>query len=140
MAMLPNVFVADDVVDDNAIIATGWYEAEITKSMLKETKAKDGKFLSLGFRIINGPSEGRMIWTNLNLINKNPIAVQIAQRNLASICKAVGKDSIEDSTELHGVPIGIMIDVQTGDAKYPDRNNVTNYCAISDIPEESPFE
>ena len=49
MAMLPSVFNTDDHEEMTGFepLPVGVYLAEIVKSELKDTKAKDGKYLSL---------------------------------------------------------------------------------------------
>ena len=59
----------------------------------------------------NAPLEGRHVYDQLNLINPNPTAEEIAQRTLAAICHAVGKLQISDSEELHFLPVMVKVAV-----------------------------
>ena len=84
-------------------------------SQMKPTKDTTGQFLECEFTILEGEHKGRRIWTRLNLVNKNPQAVDIAERELAAICKAVGKPRPNDSVELHNIPM--LLDIGYEPAK-----------------------
>lgn len=114
----------------------GWYTAMITESESKGTKAGDGTYLSLTFEIEDEAYKGRKVWANLNLDNPNPKAVEIAQRNLADICRAVGVMQPRESEELHYKPLGIYL-VQkefNGETK----NEVKGFRALKGAPASPP--
>ncbi|MBF6949467.1 DUF669 domain-containing protein, partial [Acinetobacter baumannii] len=50
---------------DFAPIPVGTYIAQINRSEIKSTKAGTGSYLSLGFQIVEGEYEGRMIFQNI---------------------------------------------------------------------------
>lgn len=130
MAMLPNVFRAEDNRGSGFDpLPAGWYEAEVTKSEIKPTKS-GGQMLSVAFKIIEGEFAKRVVYANYNLVNANPQAVEIAKRELAALCDAAGIDEIEDSAELHGIPIQIKLKIEEGNAQYPDRNAVSGYKSV----------
>ena len=54
--------------------------------------------------------------------NPNPTAVQIAQQQLAAICKAIGITTPDDSSELHDAPMVLTV----GHKKRPDNGEMTN--------------
>lgn len=80
------------------------YLLMITNSEMKPTKAGTGEYLVLYFDILTPEFTGRKLTVNLNLNNPNAQAVDIANRELGAICRAVGKIVIQDSSELHGIP------------------------------------
>ena len=134
MAMLPNVFKAEESTSSYEPIPAGWYEAEVAKSEMKDTKS-GGKMLSVQFRILEGEHEKRIVYANFNLVNPNPTAVEIAQRELGNLVHACGLDEIEDSTEIHGIPIAIRVKIQDGTPAYPEpRNAIAVYKPLSEIP------
>ena len=67
-------------------------------------------------------------YINFNLDNPNPKAVEIANKELATICRAVGLVSVEDSDELHGLPMECKAAIESG-GDYPDKNVIKNYSA-----------
>jgi len=114
MALLPSAFntKGKEEMGDFTAIPAGEYIAKIVKSEMKLTKKAEeendpslGQMLSLQFEIIGPEQKGRMFFRNLNLVNQNEVAVQIAEKELTSICKAVGLVAIQDSAELHGKPM-----------------------------------
>lgn len=106
MAQLGITFDSSTVPEgsDYSPLPVGDYRVEIIASELRATKAGDGQYLLLEMQILDGDYSGRRIWDRLNLWNSNSTTVEIAQRTLASICRAVGVPSINDSEELHQRP------------------------------------
>lgn len=107
---------------DFEALPAGKYVAMITESELKPTKSGAGNYLQLTFEILEGPYKGRIIWSRLNLNNPNATTVQIAQRELSSICRAVGVMTPGDSAELHNLPLEILVKCKKRD----DNGDVTN--------------
>ena len=88
----------------NALPA-GSYPVIITASQIKPTKNVDGEYLELTLEVQGGEFQGRKLFDRLNLWNKNPTAVEIAQRQLSALCHAVGVLQLGDSEELHNKPV-----------------------------------
>jgi len=148
MAQLPGVFKPSEKEDSSfSALPAGWYLAKITKSEMKKTKAGDGQYLKLAFVIIGGKYDKRMVWVNLNLVNKSETAVRIAESDLKKICEALGIAELEDSADLHGQPLAIKLSVKAATAQYPEGNDIKDYADESSAPEddgeaegENPFE
>lgn len=102
-------------------VPAGQYVAIATASQFKPTKNGQGEFLQFDFEVIDGEFKGRKLWARLNLRNKNATAVDIAQRELGAICRAVGIIKPNDSAELHNKPIMLTVDVELD-----DRNRQSN--------------
>lgn len=138
MALLPDVFVPDDAEDNPfGVLDAGWYEAEIVKSEMKTTNDKEGKYLSLTFKITEGEKVGRLIFANLNLVNKSDVAVKIARSDLKKICKAVGLEGdLEDSVDLHNIPLKVLVSVKPANANWPEKNELKDYREASFDPED----
>jgi len=116
-------------------IPSGWYNAQIVGSEMKPTSAGDGAFLALEIQVMDGPYAGRKVYDRLNLQNKNPVAVEIAYKQLSAICHAVNVIQVQDSQQLHGRPLQVKVSLRpasTGeDGKSYDANNeVKGYKAI----------
>ena len=90
-------------------IPAGKYLAVITRSDKIETKDKKGQFLFLEFEIVEGDYKNRKLWSRLNINNKNPETVRIANADLAAICRAVNVMQPRDSSELHNLPLTIVV-------------------------------
>jgi len=138
MALLPDVFIPEEAQDNPfAPIPAGWYTAEITKSELKTTNDKTGKYIALTFRVVEGEHEGRLVFTNLNIVNKSDTAVKLARADLKAICGAVGIDGeLEDTEDLHNIPLAIKVSVKAETAQWPAKNEIKSYKPESDIEVE----
>ena len=136
MAMLNFSTNGQEEMDDYSVIPQGDYNAQIVKSEIKPTKNGDGKRLNFQFKILDGKFKGRIIFVGLNIENPNPIAVEISMKELTSICKSVGLEDIEDSTELHGQPLQIKVAVKPPQGNYPEQNVIKKYSPYTgDAPE-----
>lgn len=91
-------------------IPAGEYVAVIEADERKTANSGNGDYLALTLQIVDGKYAGRKIWHNLNLWNSNEQAATISQRQLRSICDAVGiRTQLKDSGELHGKPMTIVV-------------------------------
>jgi len=134
MATLPSAFDSnqhDDMQGAFDPIPADTYQAQITGSSVEDTKAKNGKYIKLEFTILSGEYKGRKIWTNLNIINPNPVAVEIAQKELATLCRACGKPVIQDTQEIHGVPFNMKVKITPAKGDWPAGNAPCGYESLS---------
>tara|TARA_R100001530_G_scaffold36149_1_gene28133 strand:+ start:5648 stop:6181 length:534 start_codon:yes stop_codon:yes gene_type:complete len=126
-------------------IPAAQYVAMITDSDKRDTRDEtlfmfNGEkvrawYLKLTFEIIDGPYKGRLVWTNLNLVNKNPKAVEIANRNLASICRSVHHlTPLDDSQALHNKPLKIKVTIREAQNGYDASNEIKGYSPAADAP------
>lgn len=123
MAHLGMTFDANDV-EPNApfeVIPPGDYRAQIVQSEMRPTSAGTGQYLWLELEIIDGASQGRRLWDQLNLVNPNAQAVEIAQKTLSAICHATGQLTVTDSEQLHMKPLIVAVKVQPAG---PDKHGV----------------
>lgn len=147
MAQLPDVFNAKDSEKMGGFdpIPAGWYLAEIVKSEMKDTAAGTGKYLTCQLKVVEGEHKGRYLFNLMNLVNQSQEAVEIAQKELASICEACEIDELADSTELHGITMAVRVTIKSGDANWAPKNEIKAYKLESEMPEtdeadDSPFE
>lgn len=130
-------FNPDDVPEGERsfeLMPPGMYSAQIIDSDLVATKTGSGQILKLTFEIIEGPCARRRVWANLNIVNANAQAQEIAQRDLKHICAAVGHQGmLEDSNQLHFKPLKIRLAVKP-DPQWGDKNEIKAYQAMSGRP------
>ena len=124
-----NGFDANPVepADDLEPIPAGKYVAVITDSEMKPTKAGTEIIFSLTFQIVEGEYANRLLWVRLNLDNPNATAVEIARRELSSICRSVGVLVPTDSTDLHNLPCVIHVRVKRRNDTGELQNEVKGY-------------
>ena len=80
----------------------GKYAVEITNADVKPTKGGDGHYVQVEFTAINGAMERRKHWERYNISNPNQTAEEIAKRNFAALCLAVGVPQLQDTDQLIG--------------------------------------
>lgn len=132
MAFLGNTFDANNVEPNtpSEIIPAGKYLMQIVNSEMRETK-KGGQMLWLELAIQDGQFANRRCFDRLNLINDNPKAVEIAQRSLSAICRAVGKMTVSDSEMLHHISMLVTVKVKAAEGQYGPQNEIGGYEAAS---------
>lgn len=141
MAQLPSAFNTannNEKMSDFSAMPAGKYPAVIVKSEYKKNKAKNGNYLDLQHKVIDGEHKGRVFFNKLNLDNVNPTAVQIANKTLNSICEACGKVGVLDSDELHGIPMLVTLKLKAATAAYPASNDVGFYEKYTGTAEAGP--
>ncbi|MGI6354000.1 MAG: DUF669 domain-containing protein [Lentisphaeria bacterium] len=79
----------------------GMYEAVITDSDVKPTRAGNGSYIQLEFEVVSGEHAGRRLWGRYNVENTNREAVEIGRAQFAAVCQAVGVPNPRDTAELH---------------------------------------
>lgn len=107
----------------------GTYKAVITDSEMRATRAGTGHYLNFTWEITSGEHKGRKVWANYNVDNPNEKAVEIAKRDLASVCTAMGKDGFADSQDLHFHEIEVLVKVREASNGYPASNEIRGYSA-----------
>lgn len=113
-------------MDERDALPAGEYIAAMVKSEKKDARKQGNAYINCEFEVTDGEFSGRRFWTMLNLWNSNSEAVEIAQRELNSICHATGKLRVNDTEELHGIPMRVKLKVQN-DEQYGPQNRVTGY-------------
>jgi hypothetical protein len=108
-------------------LPAGWYKAVFTASEEKPTKAQTGSYLQLTAEVIEGEHHGRKLIERLNLNNPNSTAVEIAQRTLSGICRAIGVMTPRDSSDLHDKPFMVKVAVKPGSGEYGPNNEIKSY-------------
>ena len=124
-----NGFDANTVepADELEPIPAGKYIAVITDSEMKPTKSGSGNYLQLTFQIVEGEYANRLLWVRLNLDNPNATAVDIARRELSSICRSVGVLVPTDSVDLHNLPCCIHVRVKRRNDTGELQNEIKGY-------------
>ena len=106
-------------------IPSGTYEAVVTASEMKATKNGLGMGINLTFEILSdGPAKGRKVFAWINYEHPKVEAQRIGREELASLCKAVGVTDLDDTVQLHNLPLLVTIGLDKND---PTRNVVKAY-------------
>lgn len=107
-------------------MAAGFYPMMITDSEMKDSKS-GGQYLKLTIEVCDGKMKGRKVFSNLNLVNSNQQAVDIARRDLSAICHAVNVLTPQDTQELHYKPFVGKVKVSPAQNGYDASNDMAGY-------------
>ena len=137
MAQLGATFDATTVEPNKPFepVPPGQYLAQIVNSEMRPTKDGTGQYLWLELDVLEGAFAGRKLFDRLNLVNANPTTVEIAQRTLSAICHAVGKMQVDDSEQLHLIPLIVDVKVQPPKNGY-DASNSMRYLPLTQAPSQ----
>lgn len=113
-------------------VPAGWYNVMMDESDLKPTKDGAGTYLQARFNVMDGQYRGRKLFARLNIRNSNAQAQEIALRQLSAIGHAVGVLHIQDSQQLHGLPLKVKVKIRKGDDNYEDQNEIISYKNINE--------
>lgn len=113
-------------------IPAGWYNAQIDESEMKPTKDGTGTYLQLRFSVVEGQYANRKVYARLNLRNSNPVAQEIAYGELSAICHATGVMQLQDSQQLHGIPMKIKVKLRAASGDYDASNEIGSYKHINE--------
>lgn len=111
-------------------LPNGTYQLEIEASDVVPTKSGSGTVLKTTNVVIAPEAyKGRKLFTQYNLENSNAQAQEIGQRQFASLCRAIGVDSVSDSEELHfrAFTAKIGLGKPSKDGQYPARAEIKSY-------------
>lgn len=108
------------------VLPKGKYLCMAVDSVIKPTKNGSGDYLEITFEVLDGNGKGRKIWERLNIRNSNKKAEEISQRQLSALCRAVGVMNLQDTTQLHNIPVMLNVDIETREG-YSPQNRVKGY-------------
>lgn len=122
-------FQADPNMPTNSyeLLPKGDYLCMAIASELKPNSKRTGDYLQITFEVLDGPSKGRKIWDRLNIRNANKTAEKIALEALNNLCVATGVMALNDSDQLHNIPVILKVDIEAGRDGYDDQNRVKGY-------------
>jgi hypothetical protein len=134
-------FNANDVPETAPIssgpIPEGDYEVEIDDTEEKSNKAGTGRYLQVTFKIASGDHQGRKLWARLNLDNPSEKAVEIARRDLAAICRAVGLVQPKTITQFIGRKLIVTVAHKGNDPTYGPSAEIVRYHAAGEAPKKA---
>lgn len=129
-------FDASQVQPDSGVqdpVPAGWYNTVIDQSELKPTKDATGHYLEIRHNIIDGAHAGKKIYGRLNLRNANPTAQEIGYKQLSAVCHAVGVLQVQDSAQLHNIPLKIKVKLRAASGDYEASNEIVSWKNINEV-------
>ena len=117
------------VTNSYELLPKGDYLCMAIASEIKPNNKRTGDYLQITFEVLDGPAKGRKIWDRLNIRNANKTAEKIALESLNNLCVATGVMALNDSDQLHNIPVVLKVDIEAGRDGYDDQNRVKGYVA-----------
>lgn len=125
-------------------LPAGWYNVMIDESGKKPTSDGQGAYLETRYNVLDGQHAGRKLFSRFNTENNSPKAVEIAYKQLSALCHATGVLVVQDSQQLHGIPLKIKValrDARTDQAtgkSYEASNEVKAWKNINEPIDAAP--
>lgn len=106
----------------------GWYAMIIDETEVCQSKKNQANsYLKVRFKVQGGTHNGRVIFENLNLWNANQIAVDIAEKSMSAICHSTGVIQVNNSEQLHGIPMAVKLKLSPAQGIYDPSNDIKGY-------------
>lgn len=114
------------VVPVISLVAIGMYLASIEVSISKNTKAGDGKIVSVMFRIIGPSYAGAVIYHNFLIESKtHPGAAYYGVQSFMELLDSLGLPPDTDSDDIVGRKVCINVDIKDGNRG--PQNTITGF-------------
>jgi len=108
-------------------LPAGTYEAVVSNSESRPMKSGNGMGFNFEFEILSGNCKGRKVFSWITFEHRSsPQAQQIGREQLSALCHAVGVTQLNDTVQLHNLPLLIVLGIDKND---PTRNIVKTYKA-----------
>lgn len=137
MANLGQVFNKGNYSEPVNTIPEGEYLVHVVSSELKENSKGTGSLINFKFEVIEGEHKGFALWDYMNIIHTNPRAQAMGQKKLMNLQDACGfEEGVEDTVELHGIPVVGNVITKPADGKYPESSSIKTFMPESEyVPE-----
>lgn len=93
-------------------LPAGWYNVMIDQSEQKPTSDGQGAYLEARYNVLDGAHAGRKLFSRFNIRNNSAKAQEIAWAQLSAVCHATGVLLVQDSQQLHGIPLKIKVSLR----------------------------
>ena len=113
-------------------VPAGWYIVSVDESELKPTSDGLGARLAVRFSILEGQFANRKIYTGFNIRNANPVAQEIAFKQLSALAHAVGVLQVQDSQQLHNIPLKVRVKIRPPKDGYDAQNDITAFKNVNE--------
>jgi hypothetical protein len=109
------------------LLPKGRYVVVCDNSEVKPTKKGTGHILVLTFIVQEGEYKRKKIYDYINIQNENVVCQRIGQQHLAAFCHAVGISHLDNSAQLHGIPIEVEVSIQEAKDGWDAKNVIKGF-------------
>lgn len=118
-----------------APIPVGDYTLQVNATELKQTRDGSGQFIKVEFSVVAPSHQGRKLFTNFNIYNRNPEAERIGRSQFKAFNDACGIPPVQDTDELCGHVVLAHVTIEkdkTG--RYDDQNRLSKFRRAESAP------
>lgn len=108
-------------------VPKGEYKLKAVESEEFDTRAGDGTYIKVKFKIVDGKYDGRVIFNNFNTNNPSDDAQRIGRGQIYAWRVACGKPDADDTDQLIEVPFFGYVDIEPGKPGYSDQNRIRRF-------------
>lgn len=124
------------------VVEEGKYILEIVRTQRKRSnswqKEGDTENLMISWRIVEGPNKGRYVFDYLGLWNTDAEKQEWAENDFSRIMAACGKQQIQNTAELNGIPVKATVKVRPKNKEY-SASNYTKYWKQHVVRNDAPM-
>jgi hypothetical protein len=108
-------------------VPQGMYNARIVNSAMRPTQSGNGEYLEFWLKITDGSQSGRLLPDRFNVKNPNQKTEDWAKHKLSFLSKALGRETFENTEELHDQPLRIVVECRQRKDGLGLENVITRY-------------
>ena len=109
-------------------LPVGDYVFQVSGCEEKSTRDGSGKYLKVTFDVLGPAYQGRKVFMNYNMYNRNSDAEQIGRAQLKALTLAAGLQIFRDTDELIGRRVKAHCNIQADKSgRYGDSNRLSRY-------------
>jgi hypothetical protein len=116
------------------VLPEGWYNANIAKADLTNTKDGNGQYIKVRYDITGPTHQGRVVFGNINIRNASAKAEEIGRQQLGDLMRAIGLTKVTDTDQLLGGNVQIKLAIRPASDKYEAQNEVKGFRALGGSP------
>ncbi len=106
-------------------IPAGWYQAQIEKAEVKATKAGNGSYMNVQYKILGPQYAGRVVFGMITIQNPNSTAEEIGKKEMGSLMDACALVSVNNTDSFIGKTLTIKVKVKPATGQYEAGNDVS---------------
>src|SRR5688572_9784079 len=113
------------------VVPKGVYNVTVDDTEMKPTKDTLGSYLNVRFNIMDGQFANRKLFHRFNLRNNNQQTVEIAYKQLSALSAACGIGYVQNSGQLHNIPLKVRVKIKPAEGQYDEQNEITKFFHIN---------
>lgn len=143
MAQLPQAANSEENQSQGGfeVLPADDYVCVLKKSEWKDAKKEGNRFIYMEFVVVEGEYKGGVFIERMNLVNSNSTAVRIANGKMNQLCAACLLSDIEDTDELHGIPVMLTVTINPNDDNdFAAQNEIKKFSNVDGESFDAPWK